>query len=40
MSACRRACGRTVKISSDFDAAMIAKDAGGDAQNGGPAGLG
>ena len=38
VSACQRAGGRTVKISSDFDAAVIAKDAGGDAQNGGPAG--
>ena len=32
MSACQRAGGRTVKISNDFDAAVIAKDAGGDAQ--------
>jgi hypothetical protein len=33
MVACQRAGGRTVKISNDFDAAVIAKDAGGDAWN-------
>jgi hypothetical protein len=30
MFACQRADGRTVKISNDFDAAVIAKDADGD----------
>ena len=33
MFACQRADGRTVKISNDFDAAVIAKDADGDIQN-------
>jgi hypothetical protein len=33
MFACQRADGRTVKISNDFDAAVIAKDADGDVQN-------